>query len=322
MSGEPNRAGAFRRPQGPAREARARFARRASIPSRTVSANARTSPRSAPPTRAWRRGSRPTPATASPVASSAAAVTARRPSSTSATAAGRSSSTPARTCSAPEAYALLVHLDIGDIVGVEGTAMATRRGGELSLAIDHWQLLSKSLRPPPERAPRARGRRDPLPAPRARPDRERGEPPALRRPRPHDHRDPPLARRPRLRRGRDPGPAAALRRRPGAALHHPPQPARPRPLPADRDRALPEAAGGRRHRPGLRARQGLPQRGRLAQAQPRVHDARVVRGLRRLREDRPRPRAAGLRGRRAGARARRWSSATGSRSTSRRRGAG
>ena len=49
----------------------------------------------------------------------------------------------------PDAYALLVHLDIGDIVGVEGTAMATRRGGELSLAVDHWKLLSKSLRPPP-----------------------------------------------------------------------------------------------------------------------------------------------------------------------------
>ncbi|MBS1890427.1 MAG: lysine--tRNA ligase, partial [Actinobacteria bacterium] len=50
-----------------------------------------------------------------------------------------------------EAYALLVDLDIGDIVGVEGTAMATRRGGELSLAIDHWRLLSKSLRPPPDK---------------------------------------------------------------------------------------------------------------------------------------------------------------------------
>jgi lysyl-tRNA synthetase class 2 len=51
----------------------------------------------------------------------------------------------------PEAYALLVDLDIGDIVGSEGTAMATRRGGELSLAIDHWRLLSKSLRPPPDK---------------------------------------------------------------------------------------------------------------------------------------------------------------------------
>lgn len=50
-----------------------------------------------------------------------------------------------------EAYGLLVDLDIGDVVGVEGTAMATRRGGELSLAIDHWRLLSKSLRPPPDK---------------------------------------------------------------------------------------------------------------------------------------------------------------------------
>jgi lysyl-tRNA synthetase class 2 len=49
----------------------------------------------------------------------------------------------------PEAYGLLVHLDIGDIVGVEGTAMSTRSGGELSLAITRWKLLSKSLRPPP-----------------------------------------------------------------------------------------------------------------------------------------------------------------------------
>jgi lysyl-tRNA synthetase, class II len=48
-----------------------------------------------------------------------------------------------------EAFALLVHLDIGDLIGVEGTAMATRRGGELSLAIERWRLLAKSLRPPP-----------------------------------------------------------------------------------------------------------------------------------------------------------------------------
>src|SRR6201985_2818478 len=51
----------------------------------------------------------------------------------------------------PEAYSLLVDLDLGDIVGVEGTAMATRRGGELSLAIDRWRLLAKSLRPPPDK---------------------------------------------------------------------------------------------------------------------------------------------------------------------------
>jgi lysyl-tRNA synthetase class 2 len=48
-----------------------------------------------------------------------------------------------------EAFELLVELDLGDFIGVEGTALATRRGGELSLAIDHWRLLAKSLRPPP-----------------------------------------------------------------------------------------------------------------------------------------------------------------------------
>src|SRR3954469_13270671 len=50
-----------------------------------------------------------------------------------------------------EPYEVLVELDLGDIVGVEGTALATRRGGELSLAIDHWRLLAKSLRPPPDK---------------------------------------------------------------------------------------------------------------------------------------------------------------------------
>jgi lysyl-tRNA synthetase class 2 len=50
-----------------------------------------------------------------------------------------------------EAFELLVNLDLGDIVGAEGTALATRRGGELSLAIDHWRLLAKSLRPPPDK---------------------------------------------------------------------------------------------------------------------------------------------------------------------------
>jgi lysyl-tRNA synthetase class 2 len=50
-----------------------------------------------------------------------------------------------------DAFELLVDLDLGDFVGVEGTALATRRGGELSLAIDHWRLLAKSLRPPPDK---------------------------------------------------------------------------------------------------------------------------------------------------------------------------
>ena len=53
-------------------------------------------------------------------------------------------------------------------------------------------------------------------------------------------------------------------------------------LPAHRDRALPQAPDRRRPRAGLRDRPRLPQRGRLVQAQPGVHDARVVRGVRRL----------------------------------------
>ena len=174
-------------------------------------------------------------------------------------------------------------------------------------------LLAKSLRPPPDKFHGLARHRDPLPPPRARPDRQRGGARAASASRGEtiaairrwlDER--------RLRRGRDAGAAAALRRRPGAAVRHPPQRARPRPLPADRDRALPEAAARRRDRARLRARQGLPQRGHLAQAQPRVHDARVVRGLRRLRRRRRAARAPGRRRRRAGARDDRWSSATGS----------
>ena len=89
--------------------------------------------------------------------------------------------------------------------------------------------------------PRARGRGAPLPTPRARPDRQPGSPGAVREASASGRRDPRVARRARLPRGRDPGPAAALRRRAGAPVHHPPQRARPRPLPADRHRALPEA---------------------------------------------------------------------------------
>lgn len=49
-----------------------------------------------------------------------------------------------------EKFEVLLSLDIGDLVGVEGTVFKTRRG-ELSLRVDSWQLLAKSLRPPPEK---------------------------------------------------------------------------------------------------------------------------------------------------------------------------
>jgi lysyl-tRNA synthetase, class II len=44
----------------------------------------------------------------------------------------------------------LVALDLGDIVGVDGTAFKSRRG-ELTLRVTGWELLAKSLRPPPDK---------------------------------------------------------------------------------------------------------------------------------------------------------------------------
>jgi len=50
----------------------------------------------------------------------------------------------------PEAFERLVGLDLGDLIGIDGTAFCSRRG-ELSLRVDDWALLAKSLRPPPEK---------------------------------------------------------------------------------------------------------------------------------------------------------------------------
>ncbi|NEU32573.1 lysine--tRNA ligase [bacterium LRH843] len=49
-----------------------------------------------------------------------------------------------------EQYGLFNTVDIGDIVGVAGTAFKTKVG-ELSIKVTHFQLLSKSLRPLPEK---------------------------------------------------------------------------------------------------------------------------------------------------------------------------
>jgi lysyl-tRNA synthetase class 2 len=50
----------------------------------------------------------------------------------------------------PERMERLLHqLDLGDIVGVDGTVFVTRRG-ELSLRIDDYTVLAKALRPPPD----------------------------------------------------------------------------------------------------------------------------------------------------------------------------
>jgi len=50
----------------------------------------------------------------------------------------------------PESHERLLSLDLGDLVGVDGTAFRSKRG-ELSLRVTGWELLAKSLRPPPDK---------------------------------------------------------------------------------------------------------------------------------------------------------------------------
>ena len=45
---------------------------------------------------------------------------------------------------------LLTQVDLGDIIGVDGSALRTKRG-EISLKIERFTVLAKSLRPPPEK---------------------------------------------------------------------------------------------------------------------------------------------------------------------------
>ena len=186
-----------------------------------------------------------------------------------------------------ESFARITSLDLGDILGVDGTAFKSRRG-ELTLRTTDWKLLAKSLAPPPDKfhgledtETRYRRRELDLIA-----NEEARELFILR------SKVVSAIRRWLDGRGflevETPVLQPLYGGRAGAAVHHPPQRARPRPLPADRHRAVPQAADRGRAGARVRAGQGLPQRGPVAQAQPRVHDARVVRGLRRLRRHRGR----------------------------------
>jgi lysyl-tRNA synthetase class 2 len=49
-----------------------------------------------------------------------------------------------------EDFERLLSLDLGDIVGVDGAAFRSRRG-ELTLRVERYALLAKSLRPPPDK---------------------------------------------------------------------------------------------------------------------------------------------------------------------------
>ncbi len=178
--------------------------------------------------------------------------------------------------------------------------MVSSRRGELSVLAGRWTMAAKALRPLPDKH---KGLTDPEARVRLRyvdlavnaESREmvRTRAKVLRSVRS-------TLDRARLPGGRDTAAAAAARRRCGPPVRHAPQRVRPADVPADRDRALPQAAGGRRPRPGLRDRPQLPQRGRGQHAQPRVHDAGGLRGVRRLHDDgRAHPRDRARRGARA-----------------------
>jgi lysyl-tRNA synthetase, class II len=49
-----------------------------------------------------------------------------------------------------ERYGLLTSLDLGDLIGVDGSAMRSRHG-EISLRAEDFQILGKALRPPPDK---------------------------------------------------------------------------------------------------------------------------------------------------------------------------
>jgi lysyl-tRNA synthetase, class II len=50
----------------------------------------------------------------------------------------------------PEAFERLTSLDLGDLLGVDGAVLRSRRG-EVSLRVDDYRVLAKALRPPPDK---------------------------------------------------------------------------------------------------------------------------------------------------------------------------
>ena len=89
-------------------------------------------------------------ATASPAGWRLDGATGRRPSSTSSIAPGRIQLHARQDVLGHESFERLVGLDLGDIIGADGAVFATKRG-ELSLRLEGWTLLAKSLRPPPDK---------------------------------------------------------------------------------------------------------------------------------------------------------------------------
>ena len=171
-------------------------------------------------------------------------------------------------------------IDLGDQIVVEGPLGATKKGEITIWATQRRRCRRQGPAAAAGEVGRAGGRRAALP-------------PALRRPlgqpRGDAHaeaahadrrRDPPVHARPRLSRSRNADDAAPARRRRGAAVQDASQRARHPALPAHRAGAVPQAPARRRVHQGLRAQPQLPQRRHQPAAQPRVHDARGVRGVR------------------------------------------
>ncbi len=178
-----------------------------------------------------------------------------------------------------DAYEVFKLCDMGDFIAAQGTIFRSKTG-ELTLSAQKFVPLTKSLRPLPEKwhgltdvEIRYRQRYLDLVS---NPDVKQV---FLKRNKLvrfiRDFLD-----GARLRRGGDPDDAPAGVRRGGPPVHHPPQRAGHRSVHADRAGAVPQAPGGRRHRARLRDQPQLPQRGHRHPAQPRVHDARVLPGLR------------------------------------------
>ncbi len=174
--------------------------------------------------------------------------------------------------------------DVGDIVGAEGTLFKTQTG-ELSVKVEKLRLLVKSLRPLPDKwhgladvEQRYRQRYVDLIVSDESREVFRTRTRIVQYLRHFlDALDFMEVETPMLQ--VIPGGAV------GEAVHHAPQRARRRHVPAHRARAVPEAARRRRLRARLRDQPQLPQRRAVDAAQPRVHDARAVPGLRGL----PRP---------------------------------
>ena len=98
------------------------------------------------PTSTSRTARRPRTPTASPAAWRRAAARAARRFWTSSTAAARSSCTRARDVLGEEAFERLTSLDLGDLIGVDGAVLRSRRG-EISLRVDGFRGARQGAAP-------------------------------------------------------------------------------------------------------------------------------------------------------------------------------